>query len=119
MAKSLHTTFLAESNSIYPPGNLNCLDGQNKLSSSIRRHLALVDRQYIATKINVNEATICRWISGEKNIPQNRCIQILREAKLFHRNRIKESLDANDQIEWLLQLQYGPQNGHSSRGGYV
>ena len=77
----------------------------------VQKHLALVDRQYIADKLSVNQATICRWISGEKQIPSDRYLQILREAKCFHRGAVKASLDhvtaAEEHIELLLLMQHG------------
>jgi hypothetical protein len=110
MTRSSHSQNAGKSKTNYPQGNSDCPTGQFLLPA-VQKHLALVDRQWIADKLSVNQATVCRWISGEKKIPSDRYLQILQEAKCFHNGTARTSMDnataADQHIDLLMKMQFG------------
>lgn len=97
-----------------PSGNEKVVNATRRAQNVIRA-LSVVPAKRIAVSLDVAVRTVQKWVSGESSIPAERMDEIQREAvSYFHEVDAIHKATVQD-----LLLNYGSQNGHSSRGGYV
>lgn len=61
----------------------------------------------LANRLGISEATLSQWVTGDREIPPMRQIEILREARFFVKSKLKKLIEIDDYVEMLEAMQFG------------